>query len=141
MSSFSIALTRALVGLAQGIALYLLYRATETGGWAPTKPLLFAGLLVPAVFVPVMVVAGMGNGNVTHEAQDALAAAARAGILVVRSTRLVSGDVARNVEVDDDALGFVASDQLNPQKSRVLLKLCPTRETSPREVQEAFYRY
>jgi hypothetical protein len=61
MSSFSIALTRALVGLAQGIALYLLYRATETGGWAPTEPLLFAGLLVPTVFVPVMVVAGMGN--------------------------------------------------------------------------------
>ena len=59
----------------------------------------------------------------------------------MRSTRLVSGDVGRNVEVDDDALGFVAADQLNPQKSRVLLKLCLTRSRSPAGVQEAFYRY
>jgi L-asparaginase len=88
-----------------------------------------------------LVVAGMGNGNVTHEAQDALAAAARQGIVVVRSTRLVSGDVARDVEVDDDALGFVAADQLNPQKSRVLLKLCLTRPTSAADVQNAFYAY
>jgi L-asparaginase len=88
-----------------------------------------------------LVVAGMGNGNVTHEALEALAAAVREGIVVVRSTRLVSGDVARNVEVDDDALGFVASDQLNPQKSRVLLKLCLTRPASPAEVQAAFYAY
>jgi L-asparaginase len=88
-----------------------------------------------------LVVAGMGNGNVTHEAAEALAAAVRGGVVVVRSTRLVSGDVGRNVEVDDDALGFVAADQLNPQKSRVLLKLCLVRSASPLDVQEVFYRY
>ena len=76
MSSFSIALTRALVGLAQGIALYLLYRASETGGWPATEPLAFAGLLVPAVFVPVMVVAGMGNLRPRTLAVWALLAAA-----------------------------------------------------------------
>lgn len=88
-----------------------------------------------------LVVAGMGNGNVTHEALDALAEAVRKGVVVVRSTRLVSGDVGRNFEVEDDALGFVAADQLNPQKSRVLLKLCLRRSASPLAVQEAFYRY
>jgi L-asparaginase len=88
-----------------------------------------------------LVVAGMGNGNVTQEAAAALAAAARGGVVVVRSTRLVSGDVGRNVEIDDDGLGFVAADQLNPQKSRVLLKLCLARGAGAAEVQEAFYRY
>jgi L-asparaginase len=88
-----------------------------------------------------LVVAGMGNGNVTREAQAALAEAVRQGVAVVRSTRLVSGDVGRNVEADDDALGFVAADQLNPQKARVLLKLCLARGLSGSAVQDAFYRY
>lgn len=76
MSSFSIALTRTLVGLAQGIALYLLYRASETGGWSATEPLVFAGLLVSAVFVPLIVVAGMGNLRASTLAVWALLAAA-----------------------------------------------------------------
>jgi L-asparaginase len=88
-----------------------------------------------------LVVAGLGNGNVTREAALALAEAVLQGVVVVRSTRLVSGDVGRNVEIDDDALGFVAADQLNPQKSRVLLKLCLTRNLGAAQVQEAFDRY
>lgn len=88
-----------------------------------------------------LVVAGMGNGNVTSEAQAALAEAVRQGVAVVRSTRLVSGDVGRNVEADDDGLGFVAADQLNPQKARVLLKLCLARGLSGSALQDAFYSY
>ena len=88
-----------------------------------------------------LVVAGMGNGNVTREAVAALGEAVKRGVLVVRSTRLVSGDVGRNVELDDDALGFVAADQLNPQKSRVLLKLCLTRSPDRSFVQDRFYLY
>ena len=88
-----------------------------------------------------LVVAGMGNGNVTREAVAALREAVKRGVLVVRSTRLVSGDVGRNVELDDDALGFVAADQLNPQKSRVLLKLCLTRSSDRSFAQEGFYLY
>jgi hypothetical protein len=76
MSSFSIAFTRSLVGLAQGISLYLLYRASETGGWPATEPLIFAALLVPAVFVPLIVVAGMGNLRPRTLAVWALLAAA-----------------------------------------------------------------
>ena len=82
----------------------------------------------------------MGNGNVSSETADALAEAVREGVVVVRSTRVVSGDVARNIEMDDDALGLVASDQLNPQKSRVLLQLCLARGLDSRAVQDAFYR-
>jgi L-asparaginase/Glu-tRNA(Gln) amidotransferase subunit D len=50
-------------------------------------------------------------------------------------------DVTRNVEVDDDAKGFVVADQLNPQKARVLLQLCLTRTTDRASIQDAFYRY
>jgi L-asparaginase len=88
-----------------------------------------------------LVIAGMGNGNPTAPAVLALARVAEGGVVVVRSTRVMSGDVARDVEVDDGALGFVAADQLNPQKARVLLKLCLTRTSDPAAVQDAFYRY
>lgn len=76
MTSFSIALTRALVGLAQGTALYLLYRASEVRGWPATEPLVFAALLVVAALVPVIVVAGLGNLRGRTLAIWALAAAA-----------------------------------------------------------------
>ncbi len=88
-----------------------------------------------------IVVAGMGNGNVTSAAAAELAEAVKQGVVVVRSTRVVSGDVGRNIELDDDALGLVAADQLNPQKSRVLLQLCLAQGLDRAAVQEAFYRY
>ncbi len=88
-----------------------------------------------------IVMAGMGNGNVSGDTAAALAEAANARVVVVRSTRVVSGDVGRNIEMDDDALGLVAADQLNPQKSRVLLQLCLARGMDRGTVQEAFYQY
>jgi L-asparaginase len=88
-----------------------------------------------------IVMAGMGNGNVSTDTAHALAAAANDGVIVVRSTRVVSGDVGRNIEMDDDTLGLIASDQLNPQKSRVLLQLCLARGFERAAIQDAFYRY
>jgi L-asparaginase len=85
--------------------------------------------------------AGMGNGNVSTETAQAMSEAAREGVIVVRSTRVVSGDVGRNIELDDDELGLVAADQLNPQKSRVLLLLCLAKKMDRKAVQEAFFRY
>ena len=38
-------------------------------------------------------------------------------------------------------LGFVAADQLNPQKARVLLKLCLARGLAGAQLQDAFYTY
>ncbi|HET8927611.1 MAG TPA: asparaginase domain-containing protein [Microbacterium sp.] len=88
-----------------------------------------------------IVVAGMGNGNVSTEVAQSLADAAGEGVIVVRSSRVGSGDVGRNIEVDDDGLGFVASDQLNPQKSRVLLQLCLAHGLRQDSIQDAFCRY
>ena len=88
-----------------------------------------------------IVVAGVGDGNMTKPALDALAKAASKGVLVVRSTRLPAGMVMRNAEVDDDKLGFVASGELNPAKSRVLAQLALTRTNDPKRVQQMFREY
>ncbi len=70
-----------------------------------------------------IVIAGVGNGNMNKVSVDAAARAVKKGVVVVRSSRVMSGLVGRNVEVNDDELGFIASDELNPQKSRILLML------------------
>jgi len=88
-----------------------------------------------------IVIAGVGDGNMTKPALDALTAAAKNGILVVRSTRLPNGMVMRNAEVNDDKLGFVASGELGPPKSRVLAQLALTKTNDPKRVQQMFREY
>jgi L-asparaginase len=88
-----------------------------------------------------LVIAGVGNGNMTASAVQALAAQAKKGVVCVRSTRVATGRVGRNVEVDDDKLGFVASLGLNPQKSRVLLRLALTKTTDAKQIQRIFDEY
>jgi L-asparaginase len=88
-----------------------------------------------------LVIAGVGNGNLTAPAVKALAAQAAKGIVCVRSTRVATGNVGRNVELDDDKLGFVASMDLNPQKSRVLLRLALTKTKDLKAIQQYFIEY
>jgi L-asparaginase len=88
-----------------------------------------------------IVIAGVGNGNMTKAGLDALAAQAKKGIVCVRSTRVATGRVGRNVEVDDDKLGLVASDDLKPQKARVLLRLALLKPRSLAEMQRLFNEY
>jgi L-asparaginase len=88
-----------------------------------------------------LVVAGVGDGNMTTPALDALTKVAKNGVVVVRSTRLPMGIVLRNNEVNDDEKGFVASGELNPPKSRVLLQLALTRTKDPKRIQQYFYEY
>ena len=88
-----------------------------------------------------IVVAGVGDGNMTQPALDALAELAKQGVVVVRSSRVGSGIVKRNVEVDDDKLGFVAAMDLNPQKARILLQAALLTTTDPTEIQRVFTEY
>jgi L-asparaginase len=88
-----------------------------------------------------IVIAGVGNGNMTKTALEALAAQSKKGIVCVRSTRVTTGQVGRNVEVNDDSLGFVASLGLNPQKSRVLLRLALLKTADTRTIQRYFDEY
>lgn len=88
-----------------------------------------------------LVIAGVGDGNMTETALERVTAAAKKGVVVVRSSRLASGIVYRNNEVDDDKLGLVASDELNPAKSRVLLMLALTKTSDVEKIQKMFDEY
>jgi L-asparaginase len=54
---------------------------------------------------------------------------------------VVTGLVGRNVEVDDDKLGLIASLGLNPQKSRVLLRLALLKSRTLADIQRIFDEY
>ena len=89
-----------------------------------------------------IIIAGVGNGNMTASALNALAAVAKKGVVAVRASRVATGNVGRNVEVEDDKLGFVASLDLNPQKARVLLRLALARGTTDmKQIQRYFEEY
>ncbi|MEQ8411056.1 MAG: asparaginase [Erythrobacter sp.] len=86
-----------------------------------------------------LVLAGMGQGNAPQVVIEALGQAAAGGVPVVRSARVDEGMVDRNVEVDDDAHGFVAARALGPAKARVLLMaLIANGITEPKRIQLAF---
>lgn len=88
-----------------------------------------------------IVVAGVGDGNMTQSALDALGKLAKQGVVVVRSSRVGSGIVKRNVEVDDDKLGFVAAMDLNPQKARILLQAALLKTSDVNKIQKLFNEY
>ena len=88
-----------------------------------------------------IIIAGVGNGNMTAAALATLAKHAKNGIVCVRSSRVVIGRVGRGVEVDDDKNGFVASLGLNPQKARVLLRLALLQTQDVQKIQRYFDEY
>jgi L-asparaginase len=88
-----------------------------------------------------IVIAGVGNGNMNKASLDAATNAVKKGVVVVRSSRVPTGNVGRNVEVNDDELGLIASDELNPQKARILLSLALLKPRSKQEIQNLFYSY
>src|SRR6516162_1930643 len=88
-----------------------------------------------------IVIAGVGNGNMNKASVDAAANAVKKGVVVVRSSRVTTGLVGRNVELDDDKLGFIASDELNPQKARILLTLALLKTRTPKDIQDLFRKY
>jgi L-asparaginase len=88
-----------------------------------------------------IVLAGVGDGNATKDAVAGLQAAIKKGVAVVRSSRTNSGITDRNVELNDDEMGSIASMELNPQKARVLLMLGLTKTSDAKKLQEYFYEY
>lgn len=88
-----------------------------------------------------IVIAGVGNGNINRASLEAAGRAAKKSVVVIRSSRVATGTVGRNVEVNDDEMGFVASDELNPQKARILLMLALLKPRTTAEIQSLFYTY
>lgn len=75
-----------------------------------------------------IVLAGTGAGTMPQPMRAALAAAAGAGCLVVRATRVAAGPVIRDAEPEpgdrDSALGFIAAGSVPALKARILAQCC-----------------
>lgn len=90
-----------------------------------------------------IVIAGVGDGNMNAGTLEAAKRATDKGIPVVRATRVPIGAVLINGEVVDPDYGTVSSDELNPQKARILLMLAlsDNKKRSREELQELFINY
>ena len=88
-----------------------------------------------------IVIAGVGNGNFNKAYTDAVKRAVTAGIVVCRASRTPSGRVVLHDEINDDELGTIVSDDLTPQKARILLMLGLTRSKDKKALQELFFKY
>jgi L-asparaginase len=107
----------------------------------PRVDIIMAHENMDGALIDAAVIAGVGNGNMTASAVKTLAKHAKGGITCVRASRVAIGRVGRNVEVDDDGLGLVASLDHNPQKARVLLRLALVKPRTAAEVQRLFDEY
>ena len=88
-----------------------------------------------------IVLAGVGDGNTTDAALAALEKAAKKGVAVVRCSRTGAGVVDRNVEINDDKLGFIAGMELSAQKARILLMLGLMQTDDTKKLQQYFMEY
>jgi len=88
-----------------------------------------------------IVIAGVGDGNMNAGTLEAMKRATKAGIPVVRATRVPIGAVLIKGEVVDTDYGSVSSDELNPQKARILLMLALSKNRSRDDLQRLFIEY
>src|SRR5262249_60655844 len=84
---------------------------------------------------------GRGEGAVGAQMVTPLQDARAAGGVVVRTARVGSGIIARNGAPPDDKYDWVVSDDLNPQKARILLMLALTQTNDTKKIQEMFWKY
>ena len=85
--------------------------------------------------------AGFGGGTVPDYLKAPLAGLRARGVLLVRCSRTGDGPVVRNASIDDDAHGWVAADDQNPPRARLLAALALSRSSDPAAVQAVFLRY
>ena len=73
--------TRIVIGLAQGLLLYLLYTAAQDKTWPATVPLLFGPLAMLGLLLPVILISGLGHLSRRQLTAWALSAAAVIALL------------------------------------------------------------
>ena len=88
-----------------------------------------------------IVIAGVGNGNFNKAYMDAVKRAVAAGVIICRASRTPSGRVVLHDEINDEELGTIVSDDLTPQKARILLMLGLTKTKDKKQLQELFFKY
>jgi len=86
-----------------------------------------------------LISAGLAPGIPPPIQRKALEAAAASGLVIVQGSRAGSGRVSRRTYLRQS--GFVAADNLNPQKARILLSLALTKTSDPELIQHYFDTY
>ena len=100
------------------------------------------GMLVDAVRdhgADGMVMVGFGGGTYPSQMLEAGARAVEAGIPVVMASRATAGRVIMTPAKDRQ--GFIACDNLLPQKARILLMLALTTTSDREKIQQMFYEF
>ena len=85
--------------------------------------------------------AGFGGGTVPDYLKARLAALRARGVLLVRASRTGAGALVRNANADDDAHGWVVTDDQNPPRARLLAALALTRTQDAQAIQRLFNSY
>lgn len=86
-----------------------------------------------------IVSAGFAPGFAPPAQMSALTTAAKAGVVVVQSTRAGSGRTFRGTRMRE--AGFLIADNLTPQKARILLALALSVTDDPAEIERMFHTY
>lgn len=88
-----------------------------------------------------IVIAGVGDGNIPDYEKNFLINARKKGIVIVRSSRVGSGEVTYDYNNLDTTYDLIAGDNLNPQKARILLMLSLLTTSDVKQIQKNFYTY
>ena len=123
--------------------------STEGVTKLPRVDIIYADVDMPADLIDAsvergakgIVIAGVGDGNMNAGTLEAAKKASKAGITVVRCSRVPIGTVLVNGEVNDKDFGTICGDELNPQKARVLLMLALQKKRSWEDMQKLFIEY
>jgi L-asparaginase len=86
-----------------------------------------------------LVIAGTGAGHTQNARKTLKELYDTVGVVVVRSARVGAGRVIKDDNWQEP--GFVAADNLSPQKARILLQLALTKTSKPDEIQKMFDEY
>lgn len=88
-----------------------------------------------------IIYAGVGNGNIHKNVLPALDKARKTGVMIVRSSRVPQGPTTTETDIYEKPYQLIASQHLNPQKSRILLMLALTRTGDYKEIQTYFDKH
>lgn len=125
-SARAAALTRLAIGLAQGIALFLLQKADEAKSWPATSPMLYAPLLVCALTVPLLPLSALSAMRRGALIAWSAVAAALVAIMAVHAAwvgagpdRLGAGPLSPPLFIAVAALLFIAHHLVQPAEAAV----------------------
>lgn len=84
-----------------------------------------------------LIIAGLGNGNLNKFMLKRLSKLEKKGVCIIRNSRCQYGIISQNGEEK----AFLRSDDLSPQKARILLLLALNKTKNKKKIQKIFDEY